>query len=257
MNWLNDDLPKDALEAKLVGLNDVLVSTFNEVMPRPPIEKKPKELWGLEKERRILKKLHLDRHMTPELRSKLWDEIHEMRVKRRDREARQITNHMNKSPGNIFKFVSRLKGKGQSTPDKLFIDGKAYYDEDAHEEIIKHYDRMGDFRLPEYNDDSSMDRESILRISRCVNIAMNTSRVKDDRLPHVSIEELKKAVFSFPNGKASDQSGCSHDFFKHLDDSNLQAVVNWMNALFDSNHFTSPELSKSRFSLLFKSGDPT
>ena len=257
LNWLNDDLPQEALEARLVGLNDVLVSTFNEIMPRPQIEDKPRELWGLEKERRILKKLHRDRNMTPELRSKLWDEVHEIRVKRRDREARRITNHMNKSPGNIFKFVSRLKGRSQSTPDKLFINGKPYYGEDAHEEIIKHYDRMGDFRHPEYNEESNMDQESILSIGRCVNIAMNMSRVKDDRLPHVSIEELKRAIFSFPNGKASDLSGCSHDFFKHLDDSNLQLVINWMNALFDSNQFTSPELSKSRFSLLFKSGDTT
>ena len=102
-----------------------------------------------------------------------------------------------------------------------------------------------------------MDKESILRIGRCINIAMNSSAVKDDRLPHVTLQELKGAIFSFPNGKASDLSGCSHEFFKHLDDSNLTLIKDWINSLFDSNQFTSPELSKSRFSLLFKSGDPT
>ena len=98
-----------------------------------------------------------------------------------------------------------------------------------------------------------MDKDSILRIGRCVNYAMNLKKVKEDRLDRVTLEELRKAIFSFPNGKASDLSGCSHDFYKHLDEGNLLRILKWMNLLFDSNQFTSPELSKSRFSLLFKS----
>ena len=148
--------------------------------------------------------------------------------------------------------MARLKGRDQSTPDKLRIGETLKKDEAAHEAIISHYDTMGDFKIPIYNDEADMDRESILRISRAVNIAMSSPKVLSDRLPHVTMTELKEAILSFPDGKASDLSGCSHDFYKYLEDRNLELIRKWINSLFDSNNFVSPELSKSRFSLLFK-----
>ena len=83
---------------------------------------------------------------------------------------------------------------------------------------------------------------------------MSSKKVQEDKIRPVTLEEFKKVIDSFPPNKASDLSGISHDMFRHLSDENLRVIVDWINDLFRYDDFLSPELSKSRFSLLFKAG---
>ena len=138
--------------------------------------------------------------------------------------------------------------------DKLVTEEKTYYDKAAHEEIIRHYDRLGKFDHPLYNEESQMDPDSIKVVTRVINMIMKSKEVLEDKIPSLTLSEFKDVIKSFPTGKASDLSGVSHDMYRYLNDDNLMIIIEWINDLFQKDDFLSPELSKSRFSLLFKSG---
>ena len=241
-------LPDVNTEARLVSINDTLVRVFNRVMPRPATNTKKKGLFGLTRERKILQELKRVGSNSPMI-AKLNMELNEIRKRRRKGEQAKITQRFRENPGDVFKFVSKLKGRGPGCPDKLVVEGKTYYDVAAHEAIIMHYDRMGNPEHPLYNKEANMDEESIKLINRLVNLAMISKKVQDNKLRPVTLQEFKEAIDSFPPNKASDLSGISHDMFRHITDENLLIIVDWINDLFKYDDYLSPELSKSRFSL--------
>ena len=83
---------------------------------------------------------------------------------------------------------------------------------------------------------------------------MILKKVRDNKICPVTLQEFKEVIDSFPPNKASDLSGISHDMFRHITDENLLIIVDWFNDLFKYDDYLSPELSKSRFSLLCKAG---
>ena len=253
LKW-SQSLPKECSDARLVHINDTLVKVFNDIMPRPTSSGRKKGLFGLTRERKILRELKMNGGRNLKLTSELNLELNEIRKKRRSTEQANIVKKYNKDPSDVFKFVNKLKGRGPGCPDKLVVGDKTLYDKAAHEEIIHHYDRLGKFNHPLYNEDSGMDADSIKIVTRIVNMVMLSKKVKEDKIPPITLKEFKDVIKSFKTGKASDISGVSHDMYRYLDDDNLKIIMEWINDTFNKDDFYSPELSKSRFSLLFKSG---
>ena len=99
-----------------------------------------------------------------------------------------------------------------------------------------------------------MDPDSIKVVTRIVNMVMLSKKVLEDKIPPIDLKEFREVIKSFKTGKASDISGVSHDMYRYLNDENLELIMEWINDLFAKDDFYSPELSRSRFSLLFKSG---
>ena len=253
LKW-SQSLPKECSDAKLVGINDTLVKVFNSVMPRSTGRKKNVGLYGLTKERKLLQKLKHNKGRNQRMTSELNLEINELRRKRRSAEQTSLIRKYQRNPSDVFKFVNSLKERGPGCPDKLVVGERTYYDKAAHEEIIQHYDRLGKFDHPLYNEDSQMDPDSIKVVTRVINMIMRPKEVLEDKIPKLTLAEFKEVIKSFPTGKASDLSGVSHDMYRYLNDENLMIIMEWCNNLFDKDDFLSPELSKSRFSLLFKAG---
>ena len=247
-------MPKPCSDARLVHINDTLVKVFNKIMPRPVPDGRKRGLYGLTRERKILQTLKKNGGVDLRMTSELNIELNEIRRKRRSTEQANIVKNYNRDPSDVFKFVNKLKGRGPGCPDKLVVGERTLYDKAAHEEIIHHYDRLGKFTHPLYNEDSQMNPDSIKVVTRIVNMVMLSKKVKEDKIPPVDLKEFKEIIKSFKTGKASDISGVSHDMYRHLSDENLEIIMEWINDLFSKDDFYSPELSRSRFSLLFKAG---
>ena len=254
--WIKD-LPIEATEARLININKSLVRAHNKVMPRKPFNNKKRGLYGLSKEKQILKTLKLNRGRDKTLVANLNVQLNDIRSRRRFSQQSRIFRKFKECPGDIFKFISKLKGKGPGTPDKIIADGQSFYDSAAHERIVTHYNDLGRFDHPLYNEDAGMNKEWIEKVTKVVNTVMLSKEVQEDKLEPLTLEEFKKVIRSFPKGKASDMDGVSHDMFHHLTDENLTHIMSWINSLFQKDCFLSPELSKSRFSLLYKKGPTT
>ena len=253
----SESLEKLSTDARLIGINKSLVRAHNKIMPRRMVgPRNQKGLYGLRKERRILQLLK-EKRGDDAFTAGLNLQLNDIRRKRRKGEQSRIFKKFKENPNDVFKFISKLKGRGPGTPDKLVEGEEIFYDDAAFEKIIHHYDILGKHTNPLYNEDADMNEEWINTVTRIVNLIMNSKDVKDDKLEPMTLSELKSVVNSFPANKASDLDGVSHDMLKHLDDSNLTFIMTWINDLFEKDDYTSPELSKSRFSLLYKSGPNT
>ena len=80
----------------------------------------------------------------------------------------------------------------------------------------------------------------------------NHPEIKQARLQEITLQELQQTIDSFPNGKAPDHDGVSHDLLKIMNEQNLKHLLAIMNSIIKNDNFSLPELLKSRFSLLHK-----
>ena len=253
----SESFPEESTDARLININRSLVRAHNKVMSRKIGGGRRKGLYGLAKEKRILQFLKQNKGRDEAMTAQLNLQLNDIRSKRRFAEQKRIFKKFKENPTDIFKFVSKLKGRGPGTPDKLIDGEETFYDSAAFEKIVMHYDILGKHTHPLYNEDAGMNQEWISTVTKIVNMVMNSDTVKEDKIAPVSMKEFKEIVTSFPRNKASDLDGVSHDMFGHLDDDNLGVILKWVNDLIKKDCFLSPELSKSRFSLLYKSGPST
>ena len=65
--------------------------------------------------------------------------------------------------------------------------------------------------------------------------ALRHPDIQNTRLEELTLNELKDIIQSFPNNKAPDIDGVSHDMLKCLDDENLEYLLDTMNKIIMSS----------------------
>ena len=147
-------------------------------------------------------------------------------------------------------FIDAIKGKAAGLPEVLEIDGVMYRGEQVKDEVVKYFNKMGDPENERYKEGFWNDYENQCR--EMMEAALAHPDIQETRLTELSLNELKDIILSFPNNKAPDIDGVSHDMLKCLDDGNLEYILETMNKIIRHDNFSLPELLKSRFSLLHK-----
>ena len=157
---------------------------------------------------------------------------------------------MSEGHTTIYDLVRAIKGKSAGLPQTLEIDNKIYRGEEVHEEVVKHFNKLGEenneiYRNGFWNLYEQQCREVLEKVT-------NHPEIKQARLQEITLQELQQTIDSFPNGKAPDHDGVSHDLLKIMNEQNLKHLLVIMNSIIKNDNFSLPELLKSRFSLLHK-----
>ena len=143
-------------------------------------------------------------------------------------------------------MINALNPRSAGLPPALEVDGETYRGKKILEKVVEYYNERGKVDNPLYTDGFWNSY-----IEEC-RVLVNQTQVAQATLEPLDLAELKEIIDSFPNGKASDLDGLSHDLLKMVSDDNLVKIMELMNEIIATGNFQLPEILKSRFSLLYK-----
>ena len=253
---------ENADNMRLRAISDIIVTSSEEVFGRKKKGNGKKGIYGLSRERKLRKELvkvgvkkGRQRHegakriLTGKQKHLVY-QIKQIQRKRKDLEVAFVKNKMKNKDLTIYEFIDAIKGKATGLPEVLEIDGIIYRGGEVKEHVVKYFDRMGNPENERYREGFWNEYEDQCR--EMIEEALRHPDIQNTRLEELTLNELKDIIQSFPNNKAPDIDGVSHDMLKCLDDENLEYLLDAMNKIIRHDNFSLPELLKSRFSLLHK-----
>ena len=253
---------EEADNMRLRAITDIIMTSSEEVFQRREKSKTKKGIYGLSRERKLRRELtkigKKKRLSRGDQARKIYagkqryivQEIKQIQRKRKELEVAFVKNKMKNKELTIYEFINRIKGRMPGLPHVLEIDGTIYRGEEVKEQVVAYFNRMGDPNNQRYREGFWNEYEEQCR--EMIEEVLNFPEIKEARLEELTMTELKNIIQSFPNNKASDVDGISHDMLKCLDDDNLKYILDAMNKIIRHDNFSLPELLKSRFSLLHK-----
>ena len=253
---------ENADNMRLRAISDIIITSSEEIFGRKKKGSGKRGIYGLSRERRLRRELikvgvkkgrqihEGSKKILTGQQKHLVYQIKQIQRKRKEMEVAFVKNKMKNKDLTIYEFIDAIKGKAAGLPEVLEIDGVIYRGEQVKDEVVKYFNRMGDPENERYKEGFWNDYENQCR--EMMEAVLAHPDIQETRLTELSLDELKDIIQSFPNNKAPDVDGVSHDMLKCLDDDNLEYILETMNKIIKHDNFSLPELLKSRFSLLHK-----
>ena len=247
---------------RLRAISDIIMTSSEEVFEQKKRGKKRKGIYGLTRERKLRKELigvgrkksrirnYNARKILTGKQKQIVYQIKEIQRKRKNLEVTFVKNKMKHKELTIYEFINSLKGKMPGLPEVLEIGGTIYRGEEVKEQVVAYFNMMGDPENARYREGFWNDYEE--QCKELIEEALEHPDIKRSRVNELTLTELKNIIQSFPNNKAPDVDGVTHDMLKCLNDENLEYILDTMNKIIRHDNFSLPELLKSRFSLLHK-----